>query len=44
MKHIKESLYQIQKYILNKSIEDDKTNDIKDLESISETAWGFYYK
>jgi len=35
IKHIKESLYQIQKYILNKLIEGNKTNDVKDLNVIS---------
>jgi len=44
VKHIKELLHRIQKYILNKSIEGNKANDIKDLESVSEIAWGFYYK
>ena len=41
VKHIKESLCQIQKYILNKLIESDKANDVKDLENICEVAWGF---
>ena len=38
IKHIKELLCSIQKYILNKSIEGNKANDVKDLESIGETA------
>jgi len=38
VKHIKESLCQIQKYILNKLIESDKANDVKDLEDICEVA------
>ena len=29
----------MQKYILNKLIEDDKANDIKDLEGVGEAAW-----
>jgi len=41
IKHIKESLRRMQKYILNKSIEGDKANDVKDLEGVSEVAWGF---
>jgi len=41
IKHIKESLRKIQKYILNKSIKDDKTNNVKDLEGVREVAWGF---
>ena len=41
IKHIKELLWRIQKYILNKSIEGDKANNIKNLEGIGEAAWGF---
>jgi len=41
IKHIKESLYYIQKYILNKSIEGNKANNIMNLEEVSEAAWGF---
>ena len=41
VKHIKESLYRIQKYILNKLIEGDKANDVKDLKDIGEAAWSF---
>ena len=41
VKHIKESLHWIQKYILNKLIEGDKANNVKDLEGISEVAWDF---
>ena len=41
VKHIKELLCWIQKYILNKLIKDDKANDVKDLEGIGEVAWGF---
>jgi len=41
IKHIKESLRRIQKYILNKSIEDNKVNNVKNLEGIREVVWGF---
>ena len=41
VKHIEESFRRIQKYILNKSIEDDKANNVKDLEGVREVAWGF---
>jgi len=41
IKYIKESLRRIQKYILDKSIEGDKANNVKDLEGVSEVAWGF---
>ena len=41
IKHIKKSLRRIQKYILNESIEDNKTNNVKDLEGVREVAWGF---
>ena len=37
----------MQNYILSKSIEDDKTNNIKDLKEVSKAAWGFisaFYK
>ena len=34
VKHIKESLRRMQKYILNKSIESNKANDIRDLEDV----------
>ena len=34
IKNIKESLHRTQKYILGKSINDDKANDVKDLESV----------
>jgi len=40
-KNIKEFLYYIQKYILNKKIESNKANDINDLKGIGEAAWGF---
>jgi len=41
MKHIKELLCQIQKYILNKSIKSDKANNVKNLDGIGKAAWGF---
>ena len=41
IKHIKESLCHIQKYILNKLIKSNKANDIKDLEGVGEVAWKF---
>ena len=36
--NIKESLERIQKYILNKTIESNNANNIKDLESFGKTA------
>ena len=41
VKHIKKLLRKMQKYILNKSIEGNKVNDVKDLEDVGEVAWGF---
>jgi len=41
IKHIKELLQRIQKYILNKLIESDKANDIKNLEGVGEAVWWF---
>jgi len=41
MKNIKESLRRMQIFILNKTIEGNKANDIKDLEGVSKAAWGF---
>lgn len=41
IKHIKESLRKMQKYIFNKSIKGDKANDVKDLEDVREVAWEF---
>ena len=38
VKHLKESLRRMQKYILNKSIKGNKENDVKGLE---EVVWGF---
>jgi len=41
IKHIKKFLRRMQKYILNKSIESDKVNNVKDLKGVGEAAWGF---
>ena len=41
VKHIKESLRRMQKYILNKSIKDNKANNVKNLEGVGEAAWRF---
>ena len=41
VKHIKESLRRMQKYILNKSIESNKANDIRDLEDVRKAVWDF---
>ena len=38
IKNIKESLRRMQKYILNKSINGDKANNIKNLKDVSEMA------
>jgi len=38
VKNIKNSLTRMQKYILGKSINEDKANNIKDLEGIGKTA------
>ena len=38
VKYIKKSLRRMQKYILNKSIKDNKANDIKNLEGVREVA------
>jgi len=40
-KNIKDSLTRIQKYILGKSINDDKANSVKDLKGIDKVAWKF---
>ena len=39
VKNIKESLYRMQKYILDKAIDGDKANNVKDLEGIRKGAW-----
>lgn len=31
----------MEKYVLSKSIDGNKTNDIKDFESLGKAAWGF---
>lgn len=41
IKNIKESLHRIQKYILDKLIDGDKANDVKDLEGVRKVAWEF---
>ena len=41
IKHIQELSRRMQKYILNKLIESDKANNVKDLEGIGEVAWRF---
>ena len=41
IKNIKESLSRMEKYILSKSIDGNKANNIKDFEGLDKTAWGF---
>jgi len=41
VKNIKDSLLRMCKYILGKTINSDKANDIKDLEDIGKVAWEF---
>jgi len=41
VKNIKESLYHIRKYILNKKIEQDKANSVTDLKGVGKAAWNF---
>ena len=41
VKNIKESLTRMRKYILGKSIDGNKANNIKDLEGIDKVAWEF---
>ena len=41
MQNIKESLTRMQKYILGKLIENDKTNKVKDLKGIGKATWEF---
>ena len=41
IKNIKDLLLRMQNYILSKSIEDDKANNIKDLKGVSKVAWSF---
>jgi len=41
VKNIKDSLIRMCKFILGKSIEDDKANNIKDLKGVSKAAWEF---
>jgi len=42
-KNIKELLYQIAKYIENKKIDVNKSNDIPDLKGIDKTTWNFLF-
>ena len=41
IKNIKELLSRMEKYVLSKSIDGNKANDIEDFESLGKTAWGF---
>ena len=41
IKNIKESLQRMQRYILDKAIDSNKANDIKNLKGIDKVAWGF---
>ena len=41
VKNIKDSLSKMCKYILDKTINNDKANNVKDLEDISKVAWEF---
>jgi len=41
IKIIKESLSRMEKYILGKSIDSTKANDIKDFEGLGKVVWGF---
>jgi len=41
IKNIKDSLSRMCKYVLGKSINNDKANDIKDLEDVGKVAWEF---
>ena len=41
IKNIKDLLLRMQNYILSKSIEGDKANNIKNLKEVSKVAWGF---
>ena len=41
IKNIKDSLSRICKYILGKTINDNKANNVKDLEGIGKVAWEF---
>ena len=40
-KNIKESLYYIIKYILNKKVKSGKANDVNDFKGVGKAAWGF---
>ena len=41
IKIIKDSLSRMYKYILGKSINENKANEVQDLESIGKAAWEF---
>ena len=41
IKNIKKSLFRIEKYILGKGIDSNKTNEIKDLEGLGKVVWKF---
>jgi len=41
IKNIKKSLSRMEKYILSKSIDGNKANNIKDFEGLDKAAWGF---
>jgi len=41
IKNIKESLQRMQRYILDKAIDSNKANDIKNLKEVDKVAWGF---
>ena len=41
IKNIKEFLHRMQKYILDKAIDSNKANNIKDLEGVGKVAWKF---
>ena len=41
IKNIKDSLSRMYKYILGKSINNDKANNIKNLKGVSKVAWEF---
>ena len=47
IKNIKDSLLRMQNYILSKSIESNKANDIKNLKRVGKVVWSFilaFYK
>jgi len=40
-KNIRESLYHMTKYILNKKVESSKANKVNNLKGIGKVVWGF---